>query len=156
MTQDGNATFWHCGYLLTILATAEETNGGFSLIEGLARKGVSEAPPMHVHTCEAEYIYLIEGAMNFQVGDEWTHATAPGFIALPRRVPHRFELASERARFLSFCTPGGFEGYFRELSEPAQSLRLPPSGAPRNIGRLITVAARYGVEIIAPARTDAR
>ena len=145
-----DATFWHCGYLLTILATAEETDGGFSLVEGLARKGVSEEPPLHVHTCEAEYVYLLEGELTFHVGDEFIHATAPTFVALPRDVPHRFEIASERARFLHLYVPGGYDGFYRELSDPARSLAQPHQG-PRDAGRLITVAAKYGVEIMSPA-----
>ncbi len=145
-----DAAFWHRGYLLTILASAEETDGRFSLVEGLARRGVSEEPPLHIHTCEAEYVYLLEGELTFQVGDELTRATAPTFIALPRDVPHRFEVASERARFLHLYVPGGYDGFYRELSEPARS-RVPPPLGPRDAGRLIIVAAKYGVEIMSPA-----
>lgn len=150
MNTDAGRSLWHRGYLLTLLAIAEETDGGFTLIEVLARKGVSEEQPMHIHTCEVEYFYLLEGEMTFHIGDEHTHATAPEFISLPREVPHRFEIASESVRFLHLYVPGGYDGFYRELSEPALSLS-PAAQVPGDVGRLITVAAKYGVEIMSPA-----
>ena len=140
-------SLWHYGYLLTIHATAEETNGRFSLVEAVARRREIEESPMHVHTCEAEYIYLLEGEMSFQVGDQRTRAAAPGFIALPQDVPHRFDIVSERARFLHLYVPGGYDGFYRELSKPMQPIRAPAQGQ-RDVSRLITVAARYGVQIM--------
>ena len=102
---------------------------------------------MHVHSYEAEYIYLLEGEVSFQVGDQRTRAAAPGFIALPQDVPHRFDIVSERARFLHLYVPGGYDGFYRELSEPMQPIRAPAQGQ-RDVSRLITVAARYGVQIM--------
>ena len=140
---------WHWGYQLTIHATVEETNGRFSLVEAVARLGEIEESPMHVHTCEAEYIYLLEGEMSFQVGDQRTRAAAPGFIALPQDVPHRFDIVSERARFLHLYVPGGYDGFYHELSELMQPIGAPAQGL-RDVCRLITVAARYGVQIMSP------
>ena len=104
---------------------------------------------MHVHTCEAEYIYLMEGEISFQVGDQRTHAAAPNFITLPRDVPHRFDIVSERARFLHLYVHGGYDGFYRELSDPMQPILAPAHGL-RDVSRLITVAARYGVQIMSP------
>ena len=42
------------------------------------------------------------------------------------------------------CTPGGFEHFVMEMSEQA-----PPSGPP-DMQRLISVAAKYGNEILGP------
>ncbi|MGH9326310.1 MAG: hypothetical protein ACRD2B_06430 [Terriglobia bacterium] len=39
---------WYTGWLLTFLATGEETQGRFALIEAVTRKG--NAPPPHIHT----------------------------------------------------------------------------------------------------------
>lgn len=150
MAGDATRSLWHCGYLVTIHADAAETNGRFSLVEAVARRGEIDELPMHVHTCEAQYIYLLQGAMSFEVGEQRTRATAPGFIALPQDVPHRFQIVSERARFLQLYVPGGYDGFYRELSEPMRPIAA-PAQAPRDVGRLITVAARYGVQIMSPA-----
>ncbi len=51
MMMNGAArSVWHCGYLVTIHVTAEETNGRFSLVEAVARRGELEESPMHVHS----------------------------------------------------------------------------------------------------------
>lgn len=142
---------WYSGYLLTFLATGEETGGRFSLIEEVGRKGQSAEPPMHVQTREEESFYVIEGQMTFYVGDSVITAPAGTFVTLPRDVPHRFTIDSEQVRMLNLCTPVGFEGFFRDLSESAQAMTLPPApDGPPGIERLITTAAAYGVEILPP------
>ena len=147
---------WYSGHLLTFLATGEETGGRFALVEEVGRKGQSADPPLHVHTREEESFYVIEGRMSFQAGDEVIDAPAGTFVRLPRGVPHRFTIESDTLRVLNLCAPAGFEGFLRELSEPAPALTLPPApDGPPDIARLVATAARYGVEIVPPgARPD--
>jgi quercetin dioxygenase-like cupin family protein len=114
-------SIWYSGYLLTFLATAEETGGRFSLVEEVGQRGLSVEPPLHVQTREEESFYVIEGEMRFQVGDDVIEAPAGSFVTLPRAVPHRFEIVSEQVRMLNLCTPAGFEGFFRELGRPASA-----------------------------------
>lgn len=148
---DLGRSVWYSGYLLTFLATGEETGGRFSLVEEVGRKGQSAEPPMHVQTREEESFYVIDGQMRFFVGDEVIDAPAGTFVVLPRGVPHRFEIVSDDVRMLNLCTPAGFEGMFRDLSEPAQAMTLPPTpDSPPDVDRLIQTAARYGVEIVPP------
>ena len=143
-------SFWYSGWLLTFLATGEETGGRFALVEELGRKGLSAEPPLHVHTREEEWFYVIEGEMTAYVGDEVIHAPAGTFVVLPRGVPHRFEI-SEEVRLLNLITPAGLEGFFRELSEPARELTLPPPPeGPPDVARLVSTAAKYGCEILPP------
>lgn len=146
---------WYSGYLLTFLATSDDTGGAFSLVEEFGKKGQSVEPPMHVHSREEEAFYVIEGRMTFYVADAVIDASEGSFVSLPKNVPHRFELASDTVRCLNLCVPAGFEGFFRDLSEPAQSLELPPrSDEPLNIPQLIETAARYGVEILPPEQNS--
>jgi hypothetical protein len=42
--------FWYTGWLLTFLATGDQTQGRFALIEALTRKG--NCPPRHIHRNE--------------------------------------------------------------------------------------------------------
>lgn len=148
---DLGRSVWYSGYLLTFLATGEETGGAFSLVEEVGRKGHSAEPPMHVQTREDESFYVIEGAMRFIVGDDVIDAPAGTFVCLPRDVPHRFEIVSDDVRMLNLCTPGGFDGMFRDLSEPAKEMTLPPApDGPPDIEHLIQTATRYGVEILPP------
>jgi len=52
---------------MTFLATAEDTQGKFALIEAVARKG--NVPPPHIHHREEETFYVLEGEMTVSVGD---------------------------------------------------------------------------------------
>lgn len=143
---------WYSGYLLTFLATGEETGGAFSIVEEVGQKGLSAEPPMHVHSREEESFYILEGRMRFVVGEETIDAPAGTLVVLPRGVPHRFTLETDHVRMLNMCTPAGFEGFFRDLSEPAPSMTLPPApDGPPDIERLLRTAA-YGVEILPPPR----
>ncbi len=147
----GDRSVWYSGWLLTFLATGEETNGQFALIEEIGRKGQSVVPPPHVHTREDECFFVVEGAITCYVGDETVHVPAGSFVLLPRGVPHRYELVSEEVRLLNLCVPAGFEGVFRALSEPAAALTLPPApDGPPDIPQLLAAAADHGVEILIP------
>ncbi len=148
-------SLWYSGYLLTMLATGEETGGHFALVEEVGRKGVSADTPLHMHTREEESFYIIDGTVTFYVGDEVIHATAGSFIVLPRNIPHRFTLESDHVRMLNLCVPAGFEGFFRDLSIPAPALTLPPPlNGPPDIDRLICTAAAYGVETLGSPPAD--
>jgi len=144
-------SLWYSGYLLTVLASGEETGGRFSLVEEVGRKGVSADPPLHMQTREEESFYVIEGEVTFYVGDDVIHATAGSYVQMPRGVPHRFSLESEHVRMLNLCSPAGFEGFFHALSVPAKAMTLPPPpDGPPDIAHLIRTAAAYGVEILGP------
>lgn len=148
---DLERSVWYSGYLLTFLATGEDTGGSFALVEELGRKGTSAEPPLHVQTREEECFYIIEGEMRFIIGDELIAAPAGTFVRLPPHVPHRFEIVSEDVRMLNLLVPAGFERFFRELSEPARSLTVPPaSEGPPDIDRLLATARKYGVEVVSP------
>lgn len=155
-TPGGDRSVWYAGWLVTFLATGEETGGAYSLTEVIGRRDHSAAPPMHVHTREEECFYVVEGAITCFVGDEIIDVPAGGFVVLPRDVPHRYELATEEARLLNLCVPAGFEGFYRALSEPALELALPPrSAGPPDIDRLLAAAATFGVRILGPAPAEA-
>lgn len=148
---DLSRSTWYSGFLLTFLVTGEETGGRYSLVEEVARQGHSADPPLHVHTREDESFYILEGELTFFVADEVIQSTAGTVVFLPRLVPHRFTIDSDEARILNLCTPAGFEGFFKELSEPAGALVLPPEpSGPPDVERLIATAARYGVTILPP------
>jgi quercetin dioxygenase-like cupin family protein len=113
------------------------------LIEHVIPPG-SESP-WHVHRAEDESFYVVGGRMTFLCGEQKVRAEAGTFVYGPRGIPHGFRVEGDQpARVLLQCTPGGFEHFVMEMSEPAQ-----PSGPP-DIERLMSVAAKYGNEILGP------
>ena len=141
---------WYSGNLLTFLATGEDTQGRFALIEIVGRKG--NVPPPHIHHREDETFYVLEGEMTFSVGGQTIKGTPGTLIFLPRNILHSFEIESEQGRVLVLLTPAGLEGYFKECSVPAPAMTLPPPAEVpySEIQKLITVGARYGLEFVLP------
>jgi quercetin dioxygenase-like cupin family protein len=141
---------WYSGQLMTFLATAEDTQGKFALIEAVARRG--NDPPPHIHRREEETFYVLEGEMTFSVGGQTIKATPGTMVCLPRDVVHSFVIDSEQVRMLILLTPAGFEGWFKEFSVPAPAMTLPPpvEVSNRDIQRMLESSARYGIEIVSP------
>jgi hypothetical protein len=58
---------------------------------------------------------------------------------------------SPEARFLLVVEPAGFEGFVRELSEPAGERTLPPATVqPPSPEQMTATAAKYGLDILGP------
>ncbi len=126
-----------------MIATAEQTGGAFGLIEHVIAPG--EESPWHVHHTEDESFYVVEGQMTILCGEQKVQAGPGTFVYGPREVPHGFRVEGDHpARVLLQCTPGGFERFVIEMSEPT-----PPKGPP-DMERLMSVAAKYGNEILGP------
>src|SRR4051794_39890851 len=113
---------------------------GFSLVEHpIAPRTL--AAPMHAHTHEDEYTYVLEGEVGIQIGDEVRYAGPGELVEKPRGIAHAFwNRTDEPARVLEVIAPGGFERYFAELAPLVN--QCPPDLA--GVGAL---AARYGLDM---------
>jgi quercetin dioxygenase-like cupin family protein len=147
--RDEGEALWFLGTLATIKASSETTDGRVAVIEHLAPQGMGS--PLHVHSREDEWFYILEGELTFWVGGQVIDAPAGSFVYGPRNVPHTFVVSSPEARFLLVTEPAGFESFVRTLAEPAQTISLPPRATePPDLDRLTAVAAEYGLEILGP------
>jgi len=134
---DGKAG--HLGGIgVRFMAWAAETGGGFSLVEHpMAPRAL--AAPLHRHTHEDEYSYVLEGRMGADLGGEVVYAEPGDLVFKPRGQWHAFwNAGDERCRILEVISPGGFERYFEELVD----LRARPT--PEAVAE---IAARYGLEL---------
>lgn len=104
--------------------SAETTGGAFTLF--------AEVPPLvdtplHVHENEDELFYVLEGSHVFQVGDEEFRADPGGLVFAPRGVPHaQRRVVPAKGRLLVLTSPGGLEGFFRELAAAHEAGTLGP------------------------------
>jgi quercetin dioxygenase-like cupin family protein len=117
-----------------------EQGGGFSMVEHpIAPRSL--AAPMHTHTHEDEYSYVLEGRVGVQVGDEVTVAGPGELVFKPRGVPHAFWNAGDTpARLLEIISPAPFSKFFEEL-EPLMDV---PEGDP-DFEAIGALQARYGL-----------
>jgi len=117
-----------------------ETGGQFSLVEHPIPPRTLVAP-LHRHSREDEYSYVLEGRMGALLGDDVVHAEAGDLVFKPRDQWHTFWNAGEQpCRILELIAPGGFEAYFDELAGLTAGGGEPPL---EEIGAL---GARYGLE----------
>jgi len=115
----------------------EESGGGFSLVEHPIRPHTLCAP-LHRHSREDEYSFVLEGRMGALLGDDVIYADVGDLAFKPRDQWHTFwNAGDEPCRILEIIAPGGFERFFKELG----SVEGPP--APELMDDL---SARYGIE----------
>ncbi|WP_405059531.1 cupin domain-containing protein [Kribbella sp. NBC_01505] len=119
-------TVWAAGDIYTIKARADQTHGGFGLIEATVPAG--GGPPPHAHPDEEETFYLLSGELEFLDGEETFLAKAGDFVHIPRGVRHRFHnIGNHAAKMLFFFTPGGVESVIADHAQPAVPGELPPA-----------------------------
>ena len=93
----------------------EEAGERFSLVEH-PMSARALAAPLHRHTREDEYSYVIEGRVGALLGDEVLIGGPGDLIFKPRNQWHTFwNAGDEPARLLEIISPAGFERFFAEL-----------------------------------------
>jgi quercetin dioxygenase-like cupin family protein len=139
---------WFIKNLMVVKATVETTGGAYGLLESLIAPGFS--PPMHVHHCEDEAFYVLEGEFTFRCGERTFRGTPGSYIFLPRGVPHTFVVEGDRpGRLLTLISPGGGEMLFVEGGRPATAATLAPPG-PIDFASLERVAKKFNNEFVGP------
>jgi quercetin dioxygenase-like cupin family protein len=91
------------------------SGGGVALVEHpMAPRAL--AAPLHRHTREDEYSYVLEGRVGALLGDEVVVGGPGDLIFKPRGQWHTFwNAGDEPARILEVISPAGFERFFDEL-----------------------------------------
>ena len=148
LAKEEGSALWFLGTLTFVKATRDQTRGAFALIEQVIPVGF--ASPYHLHRAEDESFYVVEGQVSFVCDNRWLKVGPGVFVFGPRDFPHGFRVeGTTPARLLILATPGGFERFVVEMSEPAKELTLPPP-APPDMSKLMTLANKYRIEILGP------
>ncbi len=107
----------------------EESGGGFSLVEHPIRGG-HLASPVHRHTREDEYSYVLEGRLGARLGADVVYAEAGDLVFKPRDQWHAFWNAGDGlCRILEIISPAGFEHRFDDIASRGRS---PADDGPRH------------------------
>ena len=118
-----------------------DSGGGFSLVEHPIPPRALAAP-LHRHTHEDEYSFVLEGRVGALLGEEVVYGEVGNLIFKPRGQWHTFwNDGDEPARILEIISPAGFERYFEELVD------LLDRDAPPKPSEVGAIAARYGLEV---------
>jgi mannose-6-phosphate isomerase-like protein (cupin superfamily) len=117
-----------------------ETGESFSLVEH-PMPPRRLAAPLHRHTREDEYSYVLEGRMGAVLGDEVVYAEPGDLVFKPRNQWHTFwNAGDEPARILEIIQPAGFEKFFDALVDAVEAGSPDPE-------KLAELAAQYGLEM---------
>lgn len=96
-------------------ADCGESDGRYSVSEWWMEPR-TRGPGVHFHE-EDHVFHVIAGTLSVYVKDEWRHVAKGGYVVIPGGTPHTFEnQGTERAGFISFTTPGGFEERMPEIA----------------------------------------
>ena len=105
-------------------------------------------PPPHRHAETSEAFYILDGSLTMNVEGKEIIATPGSFSYVPPGITHSFSNPNpQRVKVFKIISPGGFEDYFVEYGEPAEtrSPRLAEVPAP-DMEKAQRLAEKYGVE----------
>jgi mannose-6-phosphate isomerase-like protein (cupin superfamily) len=133
--RDGKTGFLGSIGVRFMLAGAE-SGGGVALVEH-PMSARALAAPLHKHTLEDEYSYILTGRVGALLGDEVLEGGPGDLIFKPRNQWHTFwNAGDEPARILEVISPAGFEKFFEELVDMGGVTQAAPE-------KMMELCARY-------------
>ncbi|CAF4031867.1 unnamed protein product [Rotaria magnacalcarata] len=128
-----------------IKLSSKQTDGQFTMMEGIVLPG--EGPAMHVHHFENEAFYVLEGEIQFIINNRTVLASKGTCVYAPRGVVHTFRningTNARPARLQFWFSPAGIENYFEQVSRVLNQ-------KPPNFDLAIQIAKEWGIDIIGP------
>lgn len=122
------------------MLNGDVSDGGFSLVEH-PMSGRALAAPLHRHTREDEYSYVLEGRMGALLGEDVLEAGPGDLVLKPRGEWHTFwNAGDDPCRILEIIAPAGFEHFFAELVDLGGVAEADPA-------LLGAMCARYALEM---------
>ena len=122
--------------------TGKDTLGAYSFVEGIAQPRTGPEP--HRHSREDEAFYVLDGQLEFRVGERIIVAAPGSFVFAPRGIPHTFKnVGTAPARYLVIISPAGLEKFFEERTALGKEL---PTTDPSYPGRYKALSEKYGLE----------
>ena len=160
--EEGEA-FWLFGMLATIKLSGDDTAGQYGVIEIVVPAGLGS--PWHIHPDEDEWFYVVDGELTLFVGEARLDLSAGSFAFGPKGVPHTFIGGSSGGATALFgFQPVMFEGFLREVGQPAPAHVLPPpldrksdtggqlvtDGRHLAPAQLVPIGAKHGITLLGP------
>ena len=94
---------------------------------------------------------MLEGEVEFLLGDRLVEGTAGDFVNVPRGTVHCFRNDGTKAmRMIVTFSPAGIEHFFEETLDPAvDPTQDPPDNIEELVVRFAAAAPRHGLEFVA-------
>jgi mannose-6-phosphate isomerase-like protein (cupin superfamily) len=138
------------GATLSITADAETTDGEYLVLDMLVPPRFENG--LHTHE-QSEVFHVIEGEARLHV-DGRDQTLGPGTSGyVPSGETHGFaNEGDEVCRVIAVMTPGGAEGFFREVGRPTDDRSLPEPVEPTEemLQSVFATGERYGFRFLGP------
>lgn len=133
------------GIPVRILLGSADTGDRTCFNTGLSAPGSSTPPHRHGF---AEAFYVLEGEVDFLVGNNQLTLRAGDFIHIPSGVPHQpVNRSGANAQLLTICLPAGFDNFQREIGVAAPDPQGPFAASdPTVSAKMREVCPKYGIE----------
>jgi uncharacterized cupin superfamily protein len=131
------------GERISLKLSGADCNGGCTIFENVTPP--KAGPPLHRHSRQDEWFYILEGDYLFEVeGKQMT--AGPGCSAFaPRGTAHTFQnLSSSPSRMIVVSQPAGMDMFFNELSAAMKDMREP------DMSVLMPIFEKHGIEFLGP------
>jgi len=145
---DSGPSFWGPGDRYTFLITGAQSDGAYFIMEAIVPP--EGGPPPHIHHREQESFYVLDGALDINMGDKVVQATTGDFVHIPCGMVHAFRnTGSTTARLLLIFSPGGIEKFFEETLEQVEDRSADsPDNMDAVVARYIEAAPRHGLKFV--------
>jgi len=100
--------------------------------------------PLHIHHNEDEYIYLLEGSLRFQLGDDVFDVGEGDTVYMPRRKVHGFRITGDTPARILFTLAMKPESRYVDMFNGLVGL------APTDFEQVTKVCAKNNVEFLSP------
>lgn len=130
------------GVTYRIILGPDQTGGAMSIVESVSPP--DSGPPMHIHHDADETFVMLSGECVFSRAGQTLRASAGETVFVPRGAEHTFRvIGPEPSRHLVILTPGGFEGFFREMASGKYRI-------PEDMETVVRLGAAFNLEFTGP------
>jgi mannose-6-phosphate isomerase-like protein (cupin superfamily) len=131
------------GNEIIVKISSRDTDGAFTVFEGQTRP--LAGPPLHRHSDQDEWWYILEGEYRFEVDGREIYASAGATVFAPRGSRHTFQnIGTATGRTLTTVVPGGVDIFFEELETVA------PRGTVPEPAKMVPIFKKHGQELLGP------
>lgn len=123
---------------------AADTGGALSVFEFRGRNGW----PRHLHHEQDEWLYVVDGALDCEIGGRRLHLRRGESVFVPRTVPHWWGAGGDApATVLEAYQPAGrLEQFFREVGRFTD----PPIHEVLSVQEMVRLFETYGMRLLGP------
>ncbi len=131
------------GDQIDVLVTSKDSEGKMAAFATFTDPNTG--PPLHSHSQEDEFFYVLDGEMEFEVDGRQLVLSGGDCALSPRDTAHTFRnIGQRRARMVVVAFPGGMDQFLAELAAAV------PSGIEPTSERILPPARKFGIRFLGP------